>query len=267
MSHQKRGLLGKRVLVLRPKHQAEETARALEERGAEAVIVPLIEVVEPPDPEPLRRALGRLSTYDIVAFTSVNAVHAVVAALRALGLDAHALQEARIASIGPGTTQALEAWGLAPSIVAKEHVGEGMGEAILSALSPLPRNPPPRVLLPRALVAREELPAMLREAGIELDVVPAYETRPISKEQGQALAAELSRGAIDAVLLTSSSTVKSLFDALGERAPALLSHAVVATIGPIARETAKEVGLRVDVSADPYTVPALLDALEGHFAK
>lgn len=266
MSH-RRPLLGKRVLVLRPRHQAEETARALSERGAIAIVLPLIEVVPPPDPEPLSRALWDVESYELVAFTSVNAVHAVVHALRSQGRDADVLNRVRMASIGPGTTAALREWGLEPAVIAKEHVGEGMGEAILASLSPLPPKPAPRVLLPRALVAREELPSMLREAGIDLDVVAAYETRPISKEQGEALAAELSRGAIDAVLLTSSSTVKSLRDALGDDAPRLLSKVTLATIGPIARETAENLGLRVDVSADPYTVPALLDALERHFGK
>ena len=41
-------LFGKRILVTRPEHQAEDTARAIRERGAEPVIVPAIEIVRPP---------------------------------------------------------------------------------------------------------------------------------------------------------------------------------------------------------------------------
>lgn len=256
-------LLGKRVLVARPKAQAEETAALLRARGALPVIVPLIEVVPPPDREPLARTVRELAEYDVVVFTSANAVRAVLGELASQGRDARDFEGLRIASIGPGTTAALEQAGLRPDIVAEKHVGEGMAEAIVSALPGLGRSP--RVLLPRALVAREELPTMLRAAGCSLDVVAAYETRKASREDCERLAAELAEGVIDAVLLTSSSTVTSLCDALGADANELLSHTVVATIGPIAEKTARERGLRVDVSANPYTVPALIEGLERYF--
>lgn len=261
-----KALSGKRVLVARPKAQAEETAALLRQRGAEPVVVPLIEVVAPPNIGLLSRAVRELSRYDVVVFTSANAVRAVIDEAWSQGLDlARALEGVCFASIGPGTTAALEARGIRPEIIADNHVGEGMAEAVLSAWKEGERAP--RILLPRALVARDELPTMLREAGCSVEIVPAYETRKAPREAIDALSLELMRSAIDAVLLTSSSTVTSLCDALGERAAELLSHTVLATIGPIAEETAKARGLSVAVSADPYTVPALIDALERYFAR
>jgi len=257
-----RGLLGKRVLVLRPRHQAEATAQLLRARGAEPVVMPLLEIAPPPDPEPLARALANLARYDLVAFTSANAVHAVVQALAARAKPPTALASTKLASIGPGTSSALTEYGLSPSLVAKDHVGEGMAEAILSAFAAQAR---PRVLLPRALQAREELPNLLSQAGIEIDVVPAYETRPLGAEQAQALRTELAAGRIDAVLITSSSTVSSLNEALGPSTPALLAQTVVATIGPIATRTAVSMGVRVDLSANPSTIPALIEAVERYF--
>lgn len=256
--------MGRRVLVLRPRQQAEATAKLLRERGAEPVAMPLLEIAPPPDPEPLARALSSLAGYDLVAFTSANAVHAVVGALAAQGREPSALAGSTIASIGPGTSSALEEYGLVPRIVAKAHVGEGMAAAIVEALA---SSPTKRVLLPRALVAREELPALLAAAGVEVDVVPAYETRPLGREQAEALRKTLAEGAVDAVLVTSSSTLSSLKEALGEGMAELLSHTVVATIGPIAERTALAMGVHVDVSADPSTMPALLDALERYFAE
>jgi uroporphyrinogen-III synthase len=44
----------------------------------------------------------------------------------------------------------------------------------------------------------------------------------------------------------------------------LLSNAVVASIGPITSATCARLGVRVDVEASPYTIPALVDALERH---
>ena len=89
-------LFGKRVLVTRPRHQAGAFAEALRERGAEPVILPLIEIRKPSDPSALVAAIQRLHTYDVVAFTSANAVTAVFAALRTAGRDARAFGLAKV---------------------------------------------------------------------------------------------------------------------------------------------------------------------------
>jgi uroporphyrinogen III methyltransferase/synthase len=118
------------------------------------------------------------------------------------------------------------------------------------------------VLLARALVARDELPRLLREAGAEVDVVPAYETQPVPAAE---LAERIRDAAIDVVLLTSSSIVRALVDALGSGARDQLATLTVASIGPITTRTAEELGVRVDVAAQVHTLDGLLDALDGHF--
>jgi uroporphyrinogen III methyltransferase/synthase len=122
-----------------------------------------------------------------------------------------------------------------------------------------------RVLVARAMSAREALPDALRASGCEVDVVAAYETRAPSPDVAERIAGDLERGALDAVLFTSSSTVDNLCDLLGTRAPSLLARARIASIGPVTTAAAERRGVRVDVRASPYTVPALLDALESSF--
>ena len=41
----------------------------------------------------------------------------------------------------------------------------------------------------------------------------------------------------------------------------------IACIGPVTAETARELGLHVDVVATEHTVPGLVTALTAHFAK
>src|SRR5262249_19609379 len=145
-------------------------------RGAEPVIAPAIAIVPPSDPAPFEKAISRLGEYDAVAFTSANTVTRVYARFAESDLDARAFGRALIAAIGPGTAAALGAGGIRPDVVAPEFRGEGLAAALLDALQRRPRRETPggqkyKVLLPRALVAREALPEMLREAGIEVDVV------------------------------------------------------------------------------------------------
>ena len=253
-----RPLFGRRVLVPRPVGQAERTAQALRERGAEPRVVPVIEIVPPADPAPLESAAARLADYDWVLFTSANGVEQLFLALRRAGRDARAFGTAKIGVIGPRTAEALERFGVRADRIADEHVGEGLARDILAL------GTPRRVLIARALVARDALPALLREAGAEVDVVAAYETRP-APAGPKSLVELVETRAVDTVLFTSSSTVKTTVERLGASAIELLGRLTVASIGPITTRTAEELGVRVDVTATTFTVDGLLDALEKYF--
>jgi uroporphyrinogen-III synthase len=51
------------------------------------------------------------------------------------------------------------------------------------------------------------------------------------------------------------------------RAMDLLKGVKIACIGPITSETARDLGLRVEVEAKEYTIPGLVEALEEFYAK
>ncbi|MBN1605886.1 MAG: uroporphyrinogen-III synthase [Polyangiaceae bacterium] len=252
-------LFGRRIVVLRPMHQAQDTARAIRQRGAEPIVCPAIVIEPPPDPTALSRAASELGGYEWVVFTSANGVEKLLAALHAQGLDARAFGTARVAAIGPQTASALATHGLRADCVAKEFVGEALGKAMREA------GHLGRVLLVRALEARDALPEMLRRAGAVVDVVPAYRIRSARGPEVTALVRVLEAGHADIVLLTATSTVISLLDALGARSRELLAKPLVASIGPITTQAAEQRGLTVHVTAERYTVEGLLDALERHY--
>jgi uroporphyrinogen III methyltransferase/synthase len=259
---EKRPLFGKRVLVTRAREQAEGAAGLLRDRGAEPVVVPTIEIHPPADLAALDRALAGMQAgaYGWAVFTSANGVERTWTALRARGGDARAFGGARLAAIGPATARALEKLGLHADVVAKEFRGEGLAEAMLDALRAGPAAP--RVLLARAARARDVLPEALRQAGCTVDVVAAYETRAPAPETVAELTRALEARRIDAVVLTSSSTVENLCDLLGGAALRLLGPLRIAVIGPVTGDTARARGLRVDVTAAQYTLPGLVRALE-----
>ncbi len=253
-------LFGQRIIVPRPEHQAGETALAVRARAAEPLLHPVVEVHDPPEPERLAAAVQRLGEYDWVIFTSANGVARSFAELERQGRDARAFGAARVAVIGPKTRAALERHGIRADLVAKEFVAEALVRDLLAV------GTPRRALLLRALEAREVLPASLREVGCEVDVVPAYETRPIASEAAQALRELLQAQGADAVLLTSGAIANSFLDALGPAAAELLGGVTVASIGPVTSEAIRQRGVVVDVEASVYTVDGLLDALAAHRA-
>ncbi|MFT3766836.1 MAG: uroporphyrinogen-III C-methyltransferase [Minicystis sp.] len=263
-----RPLFGKRVLVTRPAGQAAATSEMLRRRGAEPIELPAIQIGEPPDPERVRKAVHEMGRYDVVAFTSENGVSWFFRAIDAEGKDTRVFGRARVAAIGPGTAAVLAPRGIRADIVPAEFRGEGLAEAILADPEVKARLAAgsARVLVPRALVAREVLAEILRKAGCEVDIVPVYETRPASADRREELLRRLDAGAVDVVMLTSSSTADSLCELLGDRAADRLRNVLVASIGPITTATAEKRGLTVGVTATESTTAGLVAALEHHFA-
>ncbi len=259
----RRPLHGKVVAITRAATQAGETARAVRARGGLPLEAPTISIQPPADGGPLARAARELGSYDVVAFTSANGVDALFEAVREAGHDARAFGRALIAVIGPGTARALAPHGVRADLTAEEHRGEGLATAIAEKLGGVVAGR--RVLLARATVARDALPDTLRAAGAHVDVVPAYESVAAGIEALAPLRAALLAGEVDVVTFTASSTATRFCEAFPD-AEALLASTVIASIGPITSDTLRARGLRVDVEAKPFTIPALLDAIEAHFA-
>jgi uroporphyrinogen III methyltransferase / synthase len=260
-----RPLFGKRVLVARAAHQAEATTALLRARGAEPVELPLLEIGPAPDHAALEAAVMAAGGYDLVAFTSENGVRTFFDAALRLGRDARVFGAARVAAIGDGTAAALARHGIRADVVPEVFRGEALAAACLADLE-VQRGGASgaRVLLPRAAVARDVFPETLRAAGATVDVVAAYVTRPLNSEQAVALRRAIDEGAIDVVLLTSSSMATAFADALADRAVELAGKTVVASIGPITTDTATRRGLSVAVTATTSTLPGLVDAVEAH---
>lgn len=256
-------LFGKRVLVTRPAEQATSMAQALRDAGAEPVLAAAIRIVPPEDPAPLQRAVGELGQYDWVVWTSQNGVDAVFAELKRQAGDARKLQRARVATIGPATASRLREHGIEPDLMPKPHRGEALAEAILALHAGDMRGQ--SVLLPRAAVARDALPELLRHAGARVEIVPAYRTLPPSEAEHARLRIAIEKREIDIVTFTSTSTVDNTVEALGTNAARMLEPLTLASIGPITTEAAERHGLRIAVTATDYTTEGLIAALVRHF--
>jgi uroporphyrinogen III methyltransferase/synthase len=250
----RRPLLGKRVLVTRSRKQASILSERLMGLGAEPVEFPVIQIVPPDDYAPLDEAIQRLASYDWVIFTSVNGVKAFIARLKAQDKDIRALAGLKICAIGPATAGEISQYCLNVDYVPEKYVAEAIVEGIGDVEGQ-------RLLLPRADIARKMLAVELAEAGAEVDEVVAYRTvlgdSPDEDVKGMLLAGE-----IDIVTFTSSSTVRNFGIMMGdEDLTEILQRAMVACIGPITAGTARELGIRVDVVAEEYTIEGLVRAI------
>ena len=250
-------LFGWQVLVPRTKEQAASLSDQLRSYGAVPSEVPTIAVEPPRTPQQMERAVKGLVTgrYEWIAFTSVNAVKAVREKFEEYGLDARAFAGIKVAAVGEQTAKALIAFGVKPDLVPS---GEQSAAGLLADWPPYDPvfDPIDRVFLPRADIATETLVAGLIELGWEVDDVTAYRTVRASPPPAATREA-IKGGGFDAVLFTSSSTVRNLVGIAGKPH----NVTVIACIGPATAKTAEEHGLRVDVMAPEPSVHKLAEAL------
>jgi uroporphyrinogen III methyltransferase/synthase len=159
----------------------------------------------------------------------------------------------RIAAIGPATGAALESLHLKVDRMGKEFVAE----SLLEAFSHGDVNGK-RILLARAAVARDTLPAGLRARGARVDVAAAYQNASPDNLAARARELLAAPRKPDWITFTSSSTVENLIAAIGGQA---LEGIQVASIGPVTSATARRLGVAITVEASRFDESGLVEAI------
>jgi uroporphyrinogen III methyltransferase/synthase len=268
--YETRPLLGRRIVVTRARPQAGTLAERLEALGADVLSFPTIQLVSYEDRPAVRRMIAAAPGYDWVVLTSVNGVRVFFDAFAAGGGDVRRFGGTRFAAIGSETARMLEARLIHPEVVPADFRAEALADALEAH-----GMAGARVLLPRAAGARTLLPERLRALGATVDDVATYEAVLPTDADVEGLLGALGaggpRGAAGALALTftSSSTVRHFMALIGPAGGATLREhpPVIACIGPITAETAREYGLPVHVRPDVYTIDGLCAALVDHFCK
>lgn len=271
-------LAGRSVVVTRTAEQSRALAGPLEALGAQVIAFPVIATVEPEDWLPVDAAIERLDSYDWLVLTSANAVRCffdrIVAKSNDFLAPFHGGEDSdgggdgsgtrpRIAVVGTATQRALEARGLEADLVPADFRAEGLVDEFVR----LGVGEGTRVLLPRALEAREILPDTLRERGATVDVVPVYRT--VRAEPDPSAVAQIAGGTIDAVTFTSPSTFRNFREVLaaaGYDADETLRSLAIASIGPVTSEAVRAAGHHVALEPAEYTVEGLVGALVEYFS-
>ncbi|TME58319.1 MAG: hypothetical protein E6I58_03315 [Chloroflexi bacterium] len=252
----KRPLHGRRILITRAQHQVDPLRRELVDVGAAVVEIPTIEVRAMPTSDRVRKAIANLGRTALVIFASANAVVIFFKMLVETGVDARALHASKLCAIGQETSEMLESHGLRPELVTSEYTAEGLAKALegweMEGM---------RVLVPRAEVARDALPSLLAMRGAEVEILPVYQA-VCPAAAGPALMRLFGAEGVDVISFTSSSTVANFVRAFpDDRLPAVLGDAEVACMGPVTADTARKLGLRVDIVAREYTTHGLVQAI------
>jgi uroporphyrinogen-III synthase len=245
-------LAGRRVLVTRPREQAQGLERLVRDAGGVPVCVPAIDILPLADPAPFRALAARLAEFDLAVFVSRNAVRCALDLLGGAPWPAGL----KVAAVGQGSRAELEKRGFAHVIAPAE---QSDSEALL-ALPELAAPCGRRIVIFRGEGGRELLGQELAARGASVEHAACY--RRVAP-QGAALRSAWA-GGMDAVTVSSAEGLANLFAMLGEEAarglsgiPLFVPHSRVAA-------EARRRGLERVIVAGPGDAE-MLAALVAHF--
>ena len=240
-------LKGKTVVVTRPEDRSGTLTQRLRELGAEAVDYPCIRTVAREENPELEEAIGNLSRYRCLVFTSPAGPEIFFRRLRAAGRDARALSGLTLAAIGPKTAKALEKHGVTADLVPATYDSDHLAKALEAVEGP--------VLLCRASRGSTALPEMLERKGIPFADVPIYDTVYTAPDP-QKVDALLGEKLL--VTFTSASTVRGFVESLPGRD---LKNVIGCCIGKQTEAEAKKYGLTTVVSQEA-TMESLMETIK-----
>lgn len=248
-------LQGLGVLVTRPEHQADALCQLIEHWGGMAIRCPALLISEPQDWTPARAIFARLADYELAIFTSANAVSRALPLILERGGIPPSLE---IAAIGQATAQALARHGIAHCL----HPATGFNSEAVLALPRVQNVAGQAVMIVRGEGGRELLAETLTARGAVVAYAEVYRReRPTADLQP--LLDRWQRGEIGTVVVTSSETLRNLFDMLGVAGQDDLRQTVIITVSDRTRQLAAQLGCRhlrlAREASDHAIVAALLD--------
>jgi uroporphyrinogen-III synthase len=249
-----RPLADRCIVITRAREQAAEFASQLEAVGAQVITLPLIQIADPPTWALVDRAMDQLARFDLLIFTSVNAVDKWTGRGSSQN-KSPVLKTHQVYAVGEATARRLQELGIQVDEVPKNFSAEG----ILKTLGPELLGK--RVLLPRGDLARDELPRELRARGAEVLEVVVYRTQP-AEVKSSTWIERIRRGEIDVITFASPSTVQQFVLWVGSEQLAVIKdrfHA--ASIGPTTSAALREQGIDVAIEATPSTLADLTAAI------
>jgi uroporphyrinogen-III synthase len=253
--HSSGALDGVRVLVTRPRDQADRLAHLIEREGGTAVRFPVIEIVDPRDPHSLRRTIDHIEEYDLAIFVSPNAVQRALPALqmRPGGIP----KKLEIACVGQGGVRALKTFGIPHPLAPLVRFDS---EALLE-LPALQQVAGKRIVIFRGEGGRELLGQTLQHRGALVTYTDCYRRQrpPVDPAAVRALANK----PVDIVCVTSAEGLRNLVTMVDEKVRSWLLKTPIVALNLRQAGVCRETGFSTEpVLAREASDEAIVEAIK-----
>lgn len=202
-------LAGRRILITRSVDRAQPLADALGDRGAEPLVLPLIDFEQALDQSELDAGLDRLSAggFDWLVISSITTVRVLLekAAGRGLAVAELLPSGTKVATIGHSSRQALESVGLVVDLAPTDVQS---AEGLLQVWEPASS----RVFLPQADIAAPRLREGLAAKGADVTAVVAYHTVDYPAREEVRVTAEVPAAVVNSDAVHSTRVIAAVLE-------------------------------------------------------
>lgn len=237
----------KYVVITRPAQQNEHLQKQLERVGLQVYSFPTIKITNSILTKREKDALQNVTSFDWILFTSSNGVRYFMQEISKMGVSIAMLQKIRFGAVGPKTAEEAANYGLAIRTIPESFTTKALGKKFGSMRGE-------KVLLPRADIASDVLPELLRGKKAEVMEIPIYRTKVIPTSDKKFIDMCKSNQ-IACIMFTSPSTVMGFVKRI--KGKDIFTLPVIA-IGPVTAQAAREQGFQNIFTAAIYTTEGLV---------
>lgn len=251
-------LTGLEVIITRPRAQAEDWQRQLEQLGAATRLIPVLEILPADSPameQAIKRIILRLDECQLAIFVSRNAVHMATQWIddywpqRPLGIDYYAVGEA---SAGAAREEAFDV----------TAAGQAMNSEALLALPGLQTVAGKRVVIFRGQGGRPLLASHLAERGADVWLCELYRRQLPASAAGALQQLDLKAGQTCVISAHSGESLANLLAASSDEQWPLLLATPLLVPGDRVAALARDAGFQQVLVADNATDSAMTKALQ-----
>jgi uroporphyrinogen-III synthase len=248
--------LSGKTIALAEGRQLEELAALLEKEGAATLRCPLLSILDAPDAGPVLAWIRELvaGRFDYVVLLTGEGLRRLLGFAEREGLRDElvaALGKVKIVTRGPKPGQALKEVGLKPTLVAAAPTTEGVIATLRAE-----RLAGKTVGVQLYSESNPPLTDFLASAGATVRTVQPYIYAPAADSERVAdLIRRGANGEVDAIVFTSSPQIDRLYEVAAEQKleeawQRALGRMKIASVGPVASETLRQKGARVDLQPE-----------------
>ncbi|AFS79461.1 uroporphyrin-III C-methyltransferase HemD [Gottschalkia acidurici 9a] len=242
--YEKKPLFGLNICITRSKEQSEEIREKIVDSGGEVTEINTIKIIN--TSSNIDKYKEKLSQYDYIVLTSINAVEIFFERLKELEIDIRELK-GRFIVIGPKTYDTVKKKGIIPFAMSDHFISENLLEKMKEFIK---RGD--KIILPQSKISRNLLYEGLIKEGCLVDKVDLYDTVEGDIKIHGSISERLEK--IDVILFTSPSTVRNLINMVGIDN---IKHKKIIAIGSITKSEVDKWGLE-SIKSDECTTDSLI---------
>lgn len=246
--------LAHKVIITRPAKDAQSLDRKLKSKGFETLLAPLIQLKLPNDLSEIKKHLGHIEEYDWIIFTSPNSVSFFFEAIEQEKVKLYYYPNLKFATVGEKTKLKLEELGYRTNFVPIKFTSQVLAENI-------PDIQHTKIFIPTSNLSKLNYVNTLEQRGAEVITTTLYmnELSPIKEE----IEISLHDKSYKYITFCSGSAIQSFHKQIAQ-SDEVLSEKVVVSIGPSTTRVAQNLGLKIDIEANPHTEDGIVEAILKH---